>query len=86
MFDIIPNPYSGYSAISARKMLEIAIMYGDVITVSKIPKKRIITFNNNYTPKDIITSMFENKTRKLILENTSSFIRDRIIIERLLES
>lgn len=82
-FAIIHNPYSGYSAISARKMLEIAIMYGDVITVSEIPKKRVATFNNTYTVKDIINSMFENKTRKLILENTSSFISDRIIIEKI---
>lgn len=82
-FAIISNPYSGYSAISARKMLEIAIKYGDIVTVSEIPKKRVVTFNNNYTVRDIITSMFENKTRKLILENTSSFISDRIIIEKV---
>lgn len=85
-FAIIPNQYSGYSAISARKMLEIAIMYGDVITVSEIPKKRVVTFNNNYTVRDIITSMFENKTRKLILEHTSSFISDRIIIEKIVRA
>lgn len=82
-FAIISNPYSGYSAISARKMLEIAIMYGNVMTISEIPKKRAVTFNNNYTVRDIITSMFENKTRKLILEQTSSFISDRIIIEKV---
>ena len=82
-FAIISNPYSGFSAISARKMLEIAIMYGDVMTISEIPKKRAVTFNNNYTVRDIITSMFENKTRKLILEQTSSFISDRIIIEKI---
>lgn len=82
-FAIIPNQYSGYSAISARKILEIAIMYGNIMTVSEIPKKRIVTFNNNYTVRDIITSMFENKTRKLILEHTSSFINDRIIIETI---
>ncbi|MEK6877039.1 MAG: CBS domain-containing protein [Thermoproteota archaeon] len=85
-FAIIPNQYSGYSAISARKMLEIAIMYGDIITVSEIPKKRVVTFNNNYTVRDIITSMFENKTRKLILEHTSSFISDRIIIEKIVRA
>ncbi|MBI5378300.1 MAG: CBS domain-containing protein, partial [Thaumarchaeota archaeon] len=81
-FAIIPNQYSGYSAISARKILEIAIMYGNIMTVSEIPKKRIVTFNNSYTIRDVITSMFENKTRKLILEHTSSFINDRIIIEK----
>lgn len=82
-FAIISNPYSGYSAISARKILEIAIKYGDAMTISEIPKKRSITFNNDYTTKDIITSMFENKTRKLILEDTISFISDRIIIEKI---
>ncbi len=84
-FAIISNPFSGYSAVSARKILEIAIMYGDVMTISEIPKKRAITFNNNYTVRDIITSMFENKTRKLILEHTSSFISDRIIIEKIVK-
>ena len=82
-FAIIPNQYSGYSAISARKVLEIANMYSTTMTVSDIPKKRIITFNDNYTVKDIITSMFENKTRKLVLQHTSSFVNDRIIIEKI---
>ncbi|HSF27815.1 MAG TPA: CBS domain-containing protein [Nitrosopumilaceae archaeon] len=84
-FAIISNPFSGYSAISARKMLEIAIMYGGAMAISEIPKKRAVTFNNDYTARDIITSMFENKTRKLILENTSSFISDRIIIEKIVK-
>lgn len=82
-FAIIPNQYSGYSAISARKILEISNTYGTTMTVSKIPKKRIVTFNNNHTVKDIITSMFENKTRKLVLQDTSLFISDRIVIEKI---
>ena len=53
------------------------------MTVSGIPKKRIVTFNDDHTVKDIITSMFENKTRKLVLQNTTSFINDRIIIEKI---
>ena len=80
---IIANQYSGYSSISARKILEISNTYGTPMTVSEIPKKRIITFNNNHTVKDIITSMFENKSRKLILQDTSSFISDRIVIEKI---
>ena len=82
-FAIIPNEYSGYSAISGRKVLEIANTYSTTMTVSDIPKKRIITFNDNYTVKDIITSMFENKTRKLVLQHTSLFVSDRIIIEKI---
>ena len=83
VFAIIPNQYFGYSAISARKILEIANMYRTPMTISDIPKKRIITFNDNYTVKDIITSMLENKTRKLVLQHTSSFISDRIMIEKI---
>lgn len=82
-FAIIPNQYSGYSAISARKMLEISNEHKTVMTVSEIPKKRIVVFNNNHTSKDIITLMFENKARKLVLQNTLSFISDRIIIEKI---
>lgn len=82
-FAILPNPYYGYSAISARKVLEITNMHRTTMTVSDIPKKRIVTFNNNHTVKDIITSMFNNKTRKLVLEHTSSFLSDRIIIEKI---
>jgi len=82
-FAIIPNQYSGYSAISARKMLEISNANMTTMTLSEIPKKRIVTFNNNHTIRDIIISMFENKTRKLVLQNTSSFISDRIVIEKI---
>ena len=82
-FAIIPNQYSGYSAISARKILEISNTHGTSMTVSKIPKKPIVTFSNNHTVKDIITSMFENKTRKLVLHDTLSFISDRIVIEKI---
>lgn len=82
-FAIIPNQYSVYSTISARKILEISNKYRTAITVSEIPKKRIVTFNDNHTVKDIITSMFENKTIKLVLQHTSSFINDRIITEKI---
>ena len=82
-FAIIPNQYSGYSSISARKMLEISNTNRTSMTLSKIPKKRMVTFNNNHTIKDIIISMFENKTRKLVLQNTSLFISDRIVIEKI---
>lgn len=82
-FAIIQNQYSGYSAISARKILEIANSYETSMTISKIPKKNMVTFDNNFTVKDIINLMFENKTRKLVLKGTTSFISDRIIIEKI---
>ncbi|MEX0656386.1 MAG: CBS domain-containing protein [Nitrosopumilaceae archaeon] len=80
-FSILPNRHKGYSVISARKLLEIGANCKTEMTVSELPKKKVATFMYNDTVKDIIKSMFENKTRKLVFKNTSSFISDRIIIE-----
>ena len=41
-FAIIPNKFRGYSPISARKMLEVGIRYKTNMTVSSMPKKKII--------------------------------------------
>lgn len=82
-FAIIPNQYHGYSAISARKLLEVGALSKTDMRVSDMPKKKIVTFTKDYTVKEIIVSMFENKTRKLILEDVSLFISDRIITEKI---
>ena len=82
-FAIIPNQFHGYSVVSARKLLEVGAFCKTNLRVSNIPKKKIITFTKDYTVKEIITSMFENKTRKLVLENLPLFISDRIITEKI---
>ncbi len=82
-FAIIPNQYHGYSVISARKILEVGTFFKINTTISIIPSKKIITFHKEDTVKQIIQRMFDNKTRKLVLEGTSSFINDRIIIQKL---
>lgn len=82
-FAFIPNQYHGYSVISARKLLEIGTSCKTDMTVSIISKKPMITFRKEDTVGNVIISMFENKTRKLILEGTSSFISDRIIIQKI---
>jgi len=82
-YAIIPNQYHGYSAISARKILEIGVRFKINVTVDTIPKKKIITFRKDETVKQIISRMFENSTRKLLLDGTKSFINDRIIIQKL---
>ncbi|HSD04972.1 MAG TPA: CBS domain-containing protein [Nitrosopumilaceae archaeon] len=84
-FAIIPNQYHGYSAISARKLLEIGALCKTNMKISNIPKKKIITFSKDHTIREVIIAMFENKTRKLILENTLSFISDRIITEKIIK-
>ncbi len=82
-FAIIPNQYHGYSAISARKLLEVGALCNTDIKVDDLPKKRMVTFKQNQTVRDIINIMFENKTRRLVLENTTQFLSDRIVIEKI---
>ena len=82
-FSIIPNHLGGYSAISGRKLLEIATNCITDVTISELPKKEIITFNRTDTMKDIISLMLQNNTRRLILKNTNMFISDRLIIQTI---
>lgn len=82
-FALIPNQYKGYSVISARKILEVAISHKINTVISTIPTKKIITFRKDETVRQVIQRMFEFGTRKLMLEGTSFYINDRIIIEKL---
>ena len=82
-FAIMPNQYYGYSAISARKVLEVGTTFQVNTTISEIPRKKIITFHKEDTVRQIIQRMFDNNTRKIVLDGTCSFINDRIIIQKL---
>lgn len=80
-FSIIPNTLGGYSAISARKMLEIGANCVTDLTISELPKKKVITFEKDDTIKNIICLMLEKNTRKLLLKNTRHFISDRLLLQ-----
>lgn len=82
-FSIIPNALGGYSAISARKLLEVGKTSMTEMTISELPKKKIMTFKTDAKLNEIINMMLKNKTRKLLLENTNQFVSDRIIIEKI---
>lgn len=83
-FCIMPNQYFGYSAISSRKLLEIGANCKTDIRVRDMPKKKeIATFDLDDTAGKIINQMFENRTRKIILKSSTSFISDRIIIQTI---
>lgn len=82
-FSIIPNNLGGYSAISARKILEIGTNCVTDITISELPKKEIVTFEQDSTIREIISLMLEKNTRKLILKNTNNFISDRLLIQSI---
>jgi predicted transcriptional regulator len=79
-FSVISNESGEYSPISARKMLEIGKKCNTDITVSSLPGKKIITFHHDDSLGDVLELMFENKTRKLVLENSNQFISDRMIV------
>ena len=82
-FCIIPNQIGGYSAISARKLLEIGANCKTNLTISDLPQKETISFKPDDTVGQIIYSMMDNKTRKLIFDSSSQFISDRIIIQTI---
>ena len=82
-FCILPNHIGGYSAISARKLLEVGANCKTDLTVSDLPWKKTISFLYDDTIGNIINSMMNNRTRKLVFKNSSSFISDRIIIQTI---
>jgi len=50
------------------------------ISVSSMEKKKIVTFRPDDSLGKILNLMYENKTRKLMLDNTSQYISDRLIL------
>ena len=82
-FAITPNAFHGYSPISARKMLEIGVKTKTNTPVSSLPKKKMITFQSDNTLREILDLMFENNTRKLLLEYSNQFISDRVILKEI---
>lgn len=79
-FAIIPNEYGDYSPISARRMLEVGTRCKTDISISSMPKKKIVTFKGDESLSQVINRMYENKTRKLILQNSNQYISDRLIL------
>ncbi len=84
-YAVIANEWGFYSAISAKKILEIGMRCKTNLSISDLPKKSLVTFKKDDTMGSIVNSMFENKTRKILLENSNKYINDRIIIETITE-
>ena len=84
-FAAIPNEFSDYSAISAKKLLEFGKKIKTDIKISDLPEKKLITFTNENTIGDVLNLMLEANTRRLILENSTKFINDRIILQKITE-
>lgn len=79
-FAIVPNEYGDFSSLSARRMLEVGTRYNFDFTVDSISKKKAITFERDSNLGNILEVMFQNRTRKLLLEGTSTYLSDRLIL------
>jgi hypothetical protein len=80
-FAYLPNESGDYSPISARKMLEFGMKYRFDISISSMPRtKKVISFQRYDTLGNILDLMFENKTRKVMLQDSNQFISDRLIL------
>ena len=82
-FAITPNSFQGYSPISARKILEVGIRSKTNISISSMPKKKMITFQPDDSLQKIVDLMFEHNTRKLLLEYSNQFISDRLVLKEI---
>ena len=82
-FAIIGIGNDGYSVISVKKILEIAMNSNSDFHISQIPKKKITTCDKDSTFGEVMKLMLENRTRKILFEGTNQFINDRIIIEAI---
>ena len=84
-YAVMVNEWGFYSAISSKKILEIGMRCKTNLSIMDLPKKIPITFKKDDTLGTIINSMFQNKTRKILLENSNKYLNDRIIIEAITE-
>ena len=84
-YAIVANEWGFYSVISAQKILEIGKRCKTNLTVEDLPKKEIVTFKKSDTFDSVINSMFDNKSRKILLENSTKYLSDRLIIETITE-
>ncbi len=82
-FAAVPNEFSDYSAISAKKMLEIGMKIKTEISISQLPRKELATFEEKDTIGDVLNSMLKINARRLVLSNSNKFINDRIILQKI---
>ena len=79
-FAVVLGPNGKYSPVSARKMLELGKKIHTDLHISSFSKKNIVTFKIDDSLGKVLDLMFENNTRKLVLENTNLFTCDRLIL------
>ncbi|SRR5579875_568331 len=84
-FALVKNDDGNYSTISARRLLEVAILCATHMKVSDMPTRSIPTFGRDDTIGTIVTKMVRDGTEIMILENTPQFVNPHIIFEKILQ-
>lgn len=74
---------SRFFAVSIRTILGVYPFLDTDLTTHDIPKKKTVHYSKDQSVKEILNLMLQNKTRRLVLEGTQSYISDRIIIEKI---
>ena len=82
-FAAVPNEFSDYSSLSAKKMLEVGMKVKTEISISQLPKKGLATFSEKDSIGNVLNSMLEINARRLVLANSNKFINDRIILQKI---
>ncbi len=70
-----------FSSVSINSMLGFIELYDLPNTISEIPKKTTITYNNDDTVKTVLDKMFKHKVRRLLLEGSAEVLSDRVIVD-----
>ena len=55
------------------------------VKISELPEKKLVTFSKNSTIGDVLNLMLQNNTRRLVLEKSTKFVNDRIILQKITE-
>lgn len=72
-----------FSSVSINSMLGFIELYDLPNTISEIPKKTTITYNNDDTVKTVLDKMFKHKVRRLLLEGSTEVLSDRVIVDAI---
>ena len=84
-FSVVPNLFEDFSCISAKFLIKVGMFCRTDFSISQMSKKKLVTFKSSDSIDDIINAMFENKSRRLVLEGTNQFVSDRIILGYIAE-
>jgi len=71
------------SSVSVLSILEFINLYDLPNEISEIPKKDVITYDNDDTVNIILDKMFQHHVRRLMLKDSTDVLSDRVIVDAI---